>query len=64
MYRAPLRELRFVLHELLDDSRLSRCEELKEYDAAFADSVLDEAAKFAEGVLAPINRSGDVEGAK
>lgn len=64
MYRAPLRELRFVLHELLDDSRLSQCPAYREYDASFADAVLEEAAKFAEGVLAPINRIGDLNGAK
>ena len=64
MYRAPLRELRFALHELLDDARLSRCEAYAEYNAEFADSVLEEAAKFAEGVLAPINKVGDRQGAK
>lgn len=64
MYRAPLKELRFALHELLDDARLSRCDAYKDYGVEFADSVLDEAAKFAEGVLAPINRIGDRTGAR
>ena len=64
MYRAPLKELRFVLHELLDDARLSRCDAYSEYGVELADSVLEEAAKFAEGVLAPINRVGDREGAR
>src|SRR5688572_20359527 len=64
MYRAPLKELRFALHELLDDARLSRCEAYAEYNAEFADSVLEEAARFAEGVLSPINKVGDRQGAK
>jgi acyl-CoA dehydrogenase len=64
MYRAPLRELRLVLHELLDDSQLNELPAYVEYEPALADSVLEEAARFAEGVLAPINRIGDVEGAK
>jgi 3-(methylthio)propanoyl-CoA dehydrogenase len=64
MYRAPLRELRFVLHELLDDSRLNELPAYSDYEPPLADSVLEEAARFAEGVLAPINRIGDLEGAK
>lgn len=64
MYKAPLKEIRFDLHQLLDVSKLSALPELSEYNAEFVDSVLDEAAKFAEGVLDPINRVGDREGAK
>jgi alkylation response protein AidB-like acyl-CoA dehydrogenase len=64
MYHAPLRELRFVLHELLGDERLAGLGGLGDYSADFADSVLDEAGKFAEEVLAPINRIGDSKGAQ
>ncbi|MGH8177676.1 MAG: acyl-CoA dehydrogenase [Steroidobacter sp.] len=64
MYRAPLKEIRFALHELIGDERLTRCPALPDYSTEFADSVLDEAAKFAEGVLDPINQLGDREGAK
>ena len=64
MYRAPLKEIRFVLHDLIGDERLTRCPTLAEYSAELADSVLEEAAKFAENVLAPINRTGDREGAR
>jgi acyl-CoA dehydrogenase len=64
MYHAPIRELRFVLHELLGDERLSSLSGLTDYSADFADSVLEEAGKFAEEVLAPINRVGDMAGAK
>jgi alkylation response protein AidB-like acyl-CoA dehydrogenase len=64
MYHAPLKEIRFVLHQLLGDARLSELDGLGEYSPEFADSVLEEAAKFAEQVLEPINRAGDVEGAR
>src|SRR5262245_5102864 len=64
MYQAPLRDLRFVLHELLDMQRLTGSQELADYSPELADSVLGEAARFAEQVLEPLNQSGDREGAK
>jgi acyl-CoA dehydrogenase len=64
MYRAPLRELRFVIEELLGAARLAACPGLSEYSDELAVSVLEEAARFAQGVLAPLNKPGDVEGAR
>ena len=64
MYRAPLRELRFVLHELIGDGQLAALPGLTDYSEEVADSVLEQAARFAEEILAPINRVGDVAGAK
>lgn len=64
MYRAPLKEIRFALHQLVDDRQLTGLQSLPDYSPEFADSVLDEAAKFAEGVLDPINVEGDKAGAK
>ncbi len=64
MYRAPLRELRFVIEELLGAARLASCPGLTEYSDELAVSVLEEAARFAQGVLDPLNKSGDVEGAR
>ncbi len=63
MYRAPLKDLSFVLNELLGPQPLAGCPAHAEYSADLADSVLSESARFAEGVLDPINRSGDQEGA-
>jgi acyl-CoA dehydrogenase len=63
MYRAPVREVRFVLEELLGAQRLAAAPELADYSNELAQSVLDEAARFAENVLEPLNRSGDVQGA-
>lgn len=64
MYKAPLKEIRFVLHQLIDADQLAKLPAYAEYTAEFTDSVLDEAAKFAEEVLDPINRVGDREGAR
>jgi alkylation response protein AidB-like acyl-CoA dehydrogenase len=64
MYRAPIRELRFVLDELLGASVLSAYPGLAEYSSETAESILGEAARFAEEVLEPLNQSGDREGAR
>ena len=64
MYKAPLKELRFAIHRLIGDQRLVGLSGLPDYSTEFADAVLEEAARFAEGVLDPINRIGDRTGAK
>ena len=64
MYQPPLKELRFVLHDLIGDGRLSELPAFAEYSADFADAALEEAGTFAREVLDPINRVGDTEGAK
>ena len=60
-YRAPLRDMQFVLKELagLDDvAKLPGYEETGDV----IDAILEEAATFASEVLDPINQSGDKEG--
>jgi alkylation response protein AidB-like acyl-CoA dehydrogenase len=64
MYRAPLREMRFVLEELLGTAGLAAAPELADYSDELARAVLEEAARFAETVLDPLNRIGDTEGAR
>jgi 3-(methylthio)propanoyl-CoA dehydrogenase len=64
MYNAPLKELRFALHQLVGDGQLAGLEGLGEYSTDFADAVLEEAGKFAEEVLEPINKIGDRTGAR
>lgn len=63
-YTAPLRDIRFALHEVLDApghfAELGRTD----LDADFIDSVLEEAARFAEGVVAPTNEPGDRVGVR
>ena len=64
MYRAPVRDVRFVLEELLDAQSLAAAPELADYSNELGQSVLEEAARFAESVLEPLNRSGDEHGAR
>ena len=63
-YRAPLRDMNFINKELLGlehYQQLNGCEELGE---DLWDAITDAGAKFAENVLAPINRSGDEQGCR
>jgi 3-(methylthio)propanoyl-CoA dehydrogenase len=64
MYQAPLTDLRFVLNELLRASQLAELPRYAEFSTELSDSVLDEAARFGEEVLAPINALGDTRGAQ
>jgi 3-(methylthio)propanoyl-CoA dehydrogenase len=64
MYRAPLREMRFLLQELLGSGRLGGTEGLPDYSDDLAQAVLEEAARFAETVLEPLNRPGDLAGVR
>jgi len=65
-FNAPLRDMRFVLHEVFNAPDLwARLPALAEtVDAATADAILEEAAKVTGGLIAPLNRSGDEEGAQ
>jgi alkylation response protein AidB-like acyl-CoA dehydrogenase len=63
MYASPLRDIRFVMQELLGGAELEASYADIDYSAELADTVLEEAGKFAENVLEPLNRSGDEEGA-
>ena len=58
-YKAPLRDMRFVLHELHDSAALTRLSGLEDVSPELMDSILEEAAKLAEEVLLPVNASGD-----
>src|SRR3954451_24599399 len=62
IYKAPLRDMRFVLHELHDSASLSSLRGLEEISPDLMDSILEEAGKLAEEVLLPTNASGDEEG--
>ncbi len=64
MYRAPVKDVRFVLRELIDESALQACPAFTDYSPDLADAVLEEAGKFAENVLDPLYKSGDKQGAR
>ena len=60
-YQAPLRDMRFVLHELFDVA--GHCERLGNgLDRELIDGVLEEAAAFTANEIAPLNRNSDEEG--
>lgn len=61
-YKAPLRDMHFVLKELLNVEELSQLNGYEEATPDLIDAVLEEAAKVTENVLFPLNRSGDEEG--
>ena len=63
-YQAPLRDMRFVLNEVFEVSKLwAELPALAEVvDAETASAILEEAGKVTAGSIAPLNRSGDEEG--
>lgn len=63
-YTAPLRDMRFVLHELHNSADIASLPGFEEMTADLIDPVLEEAAKFASEVLQPLNQPGDEEGCR
>ena len=62
-YTAPLRDMQFVLHELLGvEDHLKQMPQHAEIDADTINQVIEEAGKFCSEVIFPINQSGDREG--
>ena len=62
-YTPPLRDMQFVMHELLkvvDDFK--QLPQYSELDADTINAVLEEGGKFASEVAFPLNISGDTEG--
>ncbi|WP_341987508.1 acyl-CoA dehydrogenase C-terminal domain-containing protein [Azorhizobium sp. AG788] len=63
-YQPPLRDMRFVLHELHGSDNLKDMKGLEEITPDLIDAVLEEAGKLVTEVLAPLNAVGDSEGCK
>ena len=61
-YKAPLDEYRFIMNEVLDAGELSALPGFEDATPDLIASVLEEAAKFCETVLQPLNQRGDIEG--
>ncbi|MBI3372926.1 MAG: acyl-CoA dehydrogenase [Betaproteobacteria bacterium] len=62
-YTAPLKDMRFVLNELAGLGEIAKLPGYADATPDTVDAILEEAGKFATGVLDPLNRSGDQEGA-
>jgi alkylation response protein AidB-like acyl-CoA dehydrogenase len=62
-YKAPLRDVSFVMNELLESEKLYQTlPGFEEATQDMLDAIVGEAAKFCEEVIAPLNQSGDEEG--
>lgn len=64
IYAAPIRDMRFVMEELCGLEEIASLPGLEEATPDLVAAVLEEAAKVAGEVLAPINQQGDVQGSQ
>ena len=60
-YQAPLRDMRFVLHELAGMESISALPGYGDCTPEVAEAVLEEAGRLATEVLSPLNRVGDTQ---
>jgi len=60
-YRAPLADLQFALNDIAD---LQAIPDSNGATPELIEQVLTEAGRFASDVLAPLNQSGDLSGAR
>ena len=63
-YRVDLDEISFTLRHVADLDGLAKLEAFEHVEADVVDQLLAEAARFAEEVIAPLNRIGDTEGSR
>ncbi|MBN8429812.1 acyl-CoA dehydrogenase C-terminal domain-containing protein [Microbulbifer salipaludis] len=61
-YKAPLRDMQFVLQEVFDCEAHYRKLGFEDVDTDTMNAIYEEAAKFVEDVVAPLNRIGDEQG--
>ncbi|MBT3373762.1 MAG: acyl-CoA dehydrogenase [Rhodospirillaceae bacterium] len=62
-YQAPLKDIRFTLNQICDLEDILSLPKFAENDGETINAVLEEAGRLAAGVLAPLNRQGDTQGA-
>jgi acyl-CoA dehydrogenase len=63
-YNAPIRDMQFVMRELAGLDAVAALPGCEDASPDVVDAILEEAGKFAGGVLAPLNWTGDQEGAR
>jgi alkylation response protein AidB-like acyl-CoA dehydrogenase len=63
-YIPPLRDIKFTLEEVVGLDQVSSLPGFEEATSDMADSILEEAGHMAEGILSPLNRVGDQDGAR
>lgn len=64
-YKAPVRDMQFLLHEVFNaEQHWKSMPALSEVTRELADTILEEGGKITENLISPLNRSGDEEGVK
>ena len=63
-FRSPIRDIDFALNAIAGLDAVAATGAFPDYDAEVGAAILEAAGQFADGVLAPINRQGDLNGAK
>ena len=63
-YKAPVEEVQFLLNDVFQIARYDNLPGFSDVSRDVIAAILDEAAKFTEEVLQPLNRVGDMEGCK
>jgi acyl-CoA dehydrogenase len=58
-YRAPVKDLRFILEHVVDFAQVAATDRFAEATPDMADAILTEAGRISSDILAPLNRSGD-----
>ena len=62
-YKVPLKDIRFVANEVLDmPTHYTKFSKGKLAEPELVDAIFEEAAKFCENELEPLNKTGDEEG--
>ncbi|HWY61163.1 MAG TPA: acyl-CoA dehydrogenase C-terminal domain-containing protein [Rhizomicrobium sp.] len=62
IYRAPVEDFRFLIHELLEVEKHRDLPQYEDLSPDLIDDILVNAGKICEAVLQPLNQSGDEEG--
>ncbi|WP_135450854.1 acyl-CoA dehydrogenase [Tabrizicola caldifontis] len=63
-YRAPVRDIRFILDHVVGFSRVAATARFAEATPDMVQAILTEAGRIATDVLAPLNRAGDLHPAR
>lgn len=63
-YTAPVQDWQFVLHDVLNIAQYAHLPGFADLSPELTDEILSTAARFHQEVVLPLNRAGDVQGAR
>ena len=63
-YQAPVEDVQFLLNDVFQIARYDNLPGFSDVSRDVITAILDEAAKFSQEVMQPLNRTGDIEGCK